>query len=103
MNNKQAIAAGLEKALGRQQVTFTGVPATSHFASVLVAADYRMKRLAMNFEPSPVRGMPSFLQHVQGDRRRHGQHHAAVVAGAEVRVGAPLARRAGLGIQRRRA
>ena len=35
---------------------------TSHFARVLVAADYRMKRIAMNFEPSPVRGLPSFLQ-----------------------------------------
>ena len=33
----------------------------SHFAGVLLAADYRMKRLAMNFEPSPVRGLPSFL------------------------------------------
>ena len=62
MNNQKAIASGLEKALGRQQVTFTGVPATSHFANVLVAADYRMKRLAMNFEPSPVEGMPSFLR-----------------------------------------
>ena len=61
VNDKRAIAAGMEKALGRQQVTFTGVPATSHFASVLVAADYRMKRLAMQFESSPVRGMPSFL------------------------------------------
>ena len=61
MNDKQAISSGLEKALGRQLVTFSGVPATSHFASVLVAADYRMKRLAMNFEPSPVHGMPSFL------------------------------------------
>ena len=62
MNNKRSIASGLEEALGRQQVTFTGVPATSHFASVLVAADYRMKRLAMNFEPSPIPGMPSFLR-----------------------------------------
>jgi hypothetical protein len=61
MNNKKTVASGLEKALGRQEVTFSGVPATSHFASVLVAADYRMKRLAMNFEPSPVQGMPSFL------------------------------------------
>jgi hypothetical protein len=61
MNNKNAIASGLEKALGRQRITFTGVPATSHFAGVLVAADYRMKRLAMNFEQAPVRGMPSFL------------------------------------------
>ena len=62
VGNKKSTAAGIEKALGRQQVTFTGVPTTSHFASVLVAADYRMKRLAMNFEPSPVQGMPSFLQ-----------------------------------------
>jgi hypothetical protein len=62
MNDKHAISAGLEKALGRQVVSFSGVPATSHFAHVLVAADYRMKRLAMNFEHSPVRDMPSFLR-----------------------------------------
>ena len=61
IGNQQATAAGIEKALGRQQITFTGVPATSHFARVLVSADYCMKRLAMNFEPSPVQGMPSFL------------------------------------------
>ena len=33
----------------------------SHFARTMVAADFRMKRLAMNFEPAPVDGMPSFL------------------------------------------
>jgi hypothetical protein len=62
MNDKRGISSHMEKALGRQQVSFTGVPATSHFASLLVAADYRMKRLAMGFEPSPVQNMPSFLQ-----------------------------------------
>ena len=62
-------AAGIEQALGRQTVTFSGVPATSHFAAVLVAADYRMKRLAMNFDPSPVRGLPSFLQMLNGGGR----------------------------------
>jgi hypothetical protein len=61
MDDKKTISAGLAKALGRQTVTFSGVPATSHFASVLVAADYRMKCLAMSFERSPVRGMPDFL------------------------------------------
>ena len=61
IGNQQSTAAGIEKALGRQQITFTGVAATSHFARVLVSADYCMKRLAMNFEPSPVEGMPSFL------------------------------------------
>ncbi len=61
IGNQQATAMGIEKALGRQQITFTGVPATSHFAHTLVSADYCMKRLAMNFQPSPVQGMPSFL------------------------------------------
>jgi hypothetical protein len=44
-----------------QSITVTGIPATSHFARVIVAADFRMKRLAMNFEPAPLDGMPSFL------------------------------------------
>jgi hypothetical protein len=55
-------AANVEQILGPQQISFSGVPTTSHFARVLVAADYRMKRLAMGFEPAPVRGLPSFLQ-----------------------------------------
>jgi hypothetical protein len=61
IGNPETTATGIERALGRQQVSFSGVPATSHFAGVLLAADYRMKRLAMNFEPSPVQGLPSFL------------------------------------------
>lgn len=58
--------AGIEQSLGPQKISITGVPEHSHFAQVLVAADYRMKRLAMNFEPSPVKGMPSFLQMSKG-------------------------------------
>jgi hypothetical protein len=54
-------AQQLEQALGPQRITVTGVPATSHFARVLVAADFRMKRLAMDFEPAPVDDMPSYL------------------------------------------
>ncbi len=61
MGNAQTVAAGLETALGMQQITVHGVPDTSHFARVLVAADYRMKRIAMNFDRSPVRGLPSYL------------------------------------------
>ena len=60
----------LENALGMQQITLHGVPETSHFARVLVAADYRMKRMAMNFDPSPVRGLPSYLQMI---KRRPGR------------------------------
>jgi len=70
MGNPQLVASGAERAVGAQNVTVFGVPETSHFARVLLAADYRMKRLAMNFEPSPVRGLPSFLSMMKGTTRR---------------------------------
>ncbi|HEY4309237.1 MAG TPA: DUF1598 domain-containing protein, partial [Pirellulales bacterium] len=61
----QATLRGIEQELGPQTITLTGVPATSHFARVLVAADYRMKRLAMNFDPPPINGLPSYLHMVK--------------------------------------
>lgn len=64
IGNPEATAAGIERALGRQQISVQGVPPTSHFARVLVAADYRMKRIAMAFEPSPVKGLPNYLSMV---------------------------------------
>jgi uncharacterized protein DUF1598 len=57
----QVAGKQMEEAVGLQTVTVTGIPATSHFARVIVAADFRMKRLAMNMEPAPIDGMPSFL------------------------------------------
>jgi hypothetical protein len=57
----QVAGRQMEQAVGAQKITVTGVPATSHFARVIVAADFRMKRLAMDFERAPVDGMPSFL------------------------------------------
>lgn len=62
------VAAAMEQALGDQVVTITGVPETSHFARAMVAADFRMKRIAMNFEPAPVDDLPSFL-HLMPARR----------------------------------
>jgi len=69
IGNPRLTATGIENALGMQQVSFTGVPANSHFARVLVAADYRMKRLAMDFEPSPIRGFPGFLTMMKAGSR----------------------------------
>lgn len=69
IGNPQATAAGIEQALGLQQISVTGVPATSHFARVLVAADYRMKRIAMGFDRAPVAGLPSFLSMIPGSSR----------------------------------
>ncbi|NQT37076.1 MAG: DUF1598 domain-containing protein [Planctomycetes bacterium] len=68
IGNPGATAAGIEQALGLQDITVSGVPATTNFARVLVAADYRMKRLGMNFELAPVAGMPSFLHMMKTSR-----------------------------------
>jgi hypothetical protein len=61
----EATVARLEESLGPQQITVTGVAPSSHFSHVLVAADFLMKRLAMNFEASPVEGMPSYMEMLQ--------------------------------------
>ena len=72
MRDPQATAAVIEKALGQQDISFTGIPSTSRFAGVLIGADYEMKRLAMNFDPSPIRALPSFLQMMSGTSRGMG-------------------------------
>lgn len=58
----EASVARLAEALGPQQITITGVPSGSHFARVLIAADFLMKRLGMDFEDSPVEGLPSYME-----------------------------------------
>jgi hypothetical protein len=59
----------MRKAFGAQQISFTGIPANSHFARVLVAADYRMKRIAMELTPSPVRDLPSYVSLLKKTRQ----------------------------------
>jgi hypothetical protein len=61
IGNASQTLRDFEQALGRQQITVAGVPGNSRFANVLVAADYRMKRLAMKVDAAPVAGLPSFL------------------------------------------
>lgn len=65
-NGPQMAAKQMEEAVGPQTITVTGIPTTSHFARVIVAADFRMKRLAMNMDPAPIDGMPSFLTLLKG-------------------------------------
>ncbi len=65
--NRAVLEPKMQQAFGPQEIALTGVPASSHFARVLVAADYRMKRLAMNLDPSPVRGLPSYVEMLKGD------------------------------------
>ncbi len=68
LNPTPQFEAAAKQAFGPQMVTLIGVPETSHFARVLVAADYRMKRLAMNLEKSPVRGLGSYLSMIKSSR-----------------------------------
>jgi hypothetical protein len=58
----------IEETLGLQKISVTGIPGDSHFARVIVAADYRMKRLAMGFESAPIKGLPSFLSMMTSSR-----------------------------------
>ena len=67
---RSAILKQVEQAMGPQKISITGAPADSHFARVLVAADYRMKRIAMKLDNSPVRGLPSYLDLVKRGPRR---------------------------------
>lgn len=62
------VIPALEKAMGPQTISVTGVPASSHFARILVASDYRMKRYAMELDKSPVKGLPSFLSMLKGKK-----------------------------------
>lgn len=64
----------IAQALGYQTITVGGVPDSSHFARTMVAADFRMKRLAMGFEPAPVEGMPSYLDLLGKSRGRVPQN-----------------------------
>jgi hypothetical protein len=52
----------MEHAVGPQTVTLTGVSPDSHFAQVLVAADWQMKRIGMGLVASPVDGLTSYLE-----------------------------------------
>ncbi|HEV7226761.1 MAG TPA: DUF1598 domain-containing protein [Pirellulales bacterium] len=70
----EAVAQSLERLLGPQIVTIQGVPAFSHFARVLLAADFRMKRLGMNFDRSPVKGLPSYLHMLKSQSKTGSQN-----------------------------
>jgi hypothetical protein len=54
-------AVGMRQALGLQEVTIQGISPKSHFAHVLVEADYRMKLIGIGLEQPPVR-ITSFIQ-----------------------------------------
>ncbi len=56
----ERVAKGQREALGMAEVRVFGVPAASHFAQVLLEADYRMKLIGIGLEDPPVK-MTTFL------------------------------------------
>lgn len=63
--NPSAIEPSMKQAFGAQQVSLTTVDTSSRMAATLVAADYNMKRLAMDIDESPVRGLPSYMDMIR--------------------------------------
>ncbi|HEX3657986.1 MAG TPA: DUF1598 domain-containing protein [Pirellulales bacterium] len=69
ITDPQREAQTIEQLLGPQTISVSGVAATSHFARVMVAADYRMKRLGMKLDPSPIPGLPSYVDMIRPSTR----------------------------------
>lgn len=52
---------GMANAMGMQSIRLFGIPASSRFSLKMVAADYRLKRIALGHDPAPVRHVKSYL------------------------------------------
>ena len=53
--DEQFIVNGLRESLGLQMITLGGIPSTTHFAQVMVEADYRMKLIGIGLENPPAK------------------------------------------------
>ncbi|HZL88402.1 MAG TPA: DUF1598 domain-containing protein [Pirellulaceae bacterium] len=61
------IAQGVRDSLGMATIRVFGISPRTHFAQILVEADYRMKRIAIGIEPPPVK-MATFLSALDSPR-----------------------------------
>ena len=59
----QQVASGLREALGMADVRVFGISPQTHFAQVLIEADYRMKLIGIGAEPPPIK-MATFISAV---------------------------------------
>jgi hypothetical protein len=70
------VTQGMEQAIGPQNIHVYGADPSSRFAWQMVAADYRLKRLALAHDPSPVGKVRSYLDIAEktingGPQRQH--------------------------------
>jgi hypothetical protein len=55
VGSAEEIVDGLRTSMGLQDIRVGGVPATTHFAQVLIEADYRMKLIGIGMERPPIK------------------------------------------------
>jgi hypothetical protein len=60
-SNADQLCAQLAETMGPQDVKLFGSPDSSRFSLVMASADYRLKRLAMGHDPSPVARVASYM------------------------------------------
>ena len=60
-------------AMGDMDVTFTGIPSDSRMANVLVAADYRLKRVSLGFDEIAVKNFKSYFSMLRGASHAYAQ------------------------------
>ncbi|MBS0263581.1 MAG: DUF1598 domain-containing protein [Planctomycetes bacterium] len=70
------VVDGLEQSVGLQDIHVYGIEPASRFAWQMVAADYRLKRISLAHDPSPVAKLPSYLDLAEktvnaGPQRQH--------------------------------
>ena len=63
----QTTIDGIRRSLGMGNIKVFGIDSQTHFASVMIEADYRMKRMAIGVEPTPIR-MTTFAQALTSGR-----------------------------------
>ncbi len=73
--NPARLAAAVKQAYGPQTVQVTGVPRTTRMANVLVAADYRMKRIAMELDPAPLSQLDTYFGMLRRQARTSAGSH----------------------------
>jgi len=63
-SDRQAFVRGIRESIGMQTIQVHGIPATTNAAHMMVAADYRMKRIGLGLDNKPpVRGLVTFIDH----------------------------------------
>ena len=62
-SDRREFIRGVRESIGMQTIQVNGIPATTHAAQMMVAADYRMKRIGLGLDAVPVRGLQTFINH----------------------------------------